>query len=904
MNPDWRSIVRDRIPPLELEHEPEILNELAQHLSDLYTEALAQGRSTEEALEAAVAALPAERDRLARDIVSARRSLPALIADRWTGDASVSPEGTKPRWFADFRRDLRLALRLLWRSPGYTIVALLTLALGIGANTAIFAAVDTVLLRPMPYAGADRLVVPMSVKKGQEPGDSVSYGDYADWSRETAVFEAVSLWRTITIDLTGAGRPDRINAIQVSPEYFRVITLTPAAGRLLIPSDHDAKAARVTVISHGLWMRLFGGADVLGRTVGIGGTPFQIVGVLPARVAWPEQGELFIPLRPALLDEETRTRRDNLIFQSVARLRPGVQIEQGNAVLAVIAGRVARDFPGSRGAYTNELRPLREAMVSPDLRRALWILLAAVGAVLLIGCANLAHLGLVRGLGRQRELSVRLALGAGRWRLVRQLGVESLLLATAGGSAGVALAYWMVRGLKTIAPADTPFINDLAIDPRVLAATMAATLLAVVLSGLLPALASARVPLGSALKDGSAGAGTSRRVQMLRRALVVGEVAGAVVLLIAASLLLRSFWRVQHIDPGFDAGRVLAGRISLPRRYATTAQSEAFFRTVVDRLSHAPGVEAAGLTSFVPVGGGGFGLGRVYLLEGWAEPPAGPEVSAQWNVVSPDYFRTMGIPVLRGRAFTSADQSITTPVAIVSRSFAESMFGSTDPLGKRVRSWRDENIYREIIGIVDEVRYTGLVEREASRQFYVPHSQNSWGLMNIVVRSTGAPPAGLESTLRKEVSAIDPELAVSNVSALDAIARDSVANERYTTLLVSLLASTALALGAIGIYGVINHAVSMRRRELGLRAALGASPRHLYGLVLWQALWLTTLGLGIGLAGAMAAAGALESILYDTPTRDPLAYAATAVTIMVVTGLACLGPVRRAAKSDPLTVLR
>ena len=905
MNPDWRSIVRDRLPPLELEHEPEILDELAQHLSDLYTEALAQGRSKDEALEAAVAALPAERDRLARDIVSARRSLPALIADRWTGDVPASPKRTKPRWFGDFRRDLRLAVRLLWRSPGYTIVALLTLALGIGATTAIFAAVDTVLLRPMPYAGADRLVVPISINTGRNSDcDCVAYADYADWLRETAIFEAVSLWRSITVDLTGAGRPDRINAIQMSPEYFRVISLTPAAGRLLIPSDHDAKAARVTVISHGLWMRSFGGADVIGRTVGIGGTPFQIVGVLPARVAWPEQGELFIPLRPALLDEETRTRRDNLVFSAVARLRPGVEIEQGDAALAVIAGRVAQEYPAARKNWTNTLRPLREAMVSPDLRRALWILLAAVGAVLLIGCANLAHLGLVRGLGRQRELSVRLALGAGRWRLVRQLGVESLLLAAAGGTAGIALAYWMVRGLKTIAPADTPFINDLAIDPRVLAVTMAVTLLAVVLSGLLPAAASARVPLGSALKDGSAGAGTSRRVQLLRHALVVAEVAGAVVLLVAASLLLRSFWRVQHIDPGFDADRVLAGRISLPRRYATDAQSEAFFRTLVDRLSQAPGVEAAGVTSFVPAGGGGFGLGRVFLLEGWVEPPAGPDISAQWNTVSPDYFRTMGIPILRGRAFTPADQSITTPVAIVSRSFAEAMFGSADPLGKRVRSWRDENIYREIVGIVDEVRYTGLVEREVSKQFYVPHSQNSWSLMNIVVRSTGAPPAGLESTLRNAVSAIDPELALSNVSSLDAIARDSVANERYTTLLVSLLAATALALGALGIYGVINHAVSMRKRELGLRAALGAPPRHLYGLVLWQGFWLTAVGLGIGVAGAMAAARALESILYDTPWGDPLAYVATAVTILVVAGLACLGPVRRAAKSDPLTVLR
>lgn len=904
MKHDWRSIVRDRVPPLELEHEPEILDELAQHLADLYAEAVAQGQSEDDAFEAAVAALPAERDRLARDIASARRSLPALIADRWTGEGPTAPERRRSRWFADVLRDLRLAARLLWRSPGYTIVALLTLALGIGANTAIFAAVDTLLLRPMPYVGADRLVVPVSINPRGGDCDCVSYADYTDWSRESTIFDAVSLWRSLTIDLTGAGRPDRVNAIQVSPEYFRVITLKPAAGRLLIPADHEARAPRVTVISHGLWMREFGGADVIGRNVGIGGTPFQIVGVLPARLAWPEQGELFIPLRPSLLNEDERMRRDNLIFSAVARLSPGVRIEQGNAALAVIDARVERENPGPRKGWTNALRPLREAMISPDLRRALWILLAAVGAVLLIGCANLAHLGLVRGLARQRELSTRLALGAGRWRLVRQLGVESLLLAAAGGSAGIALAFWMVRGLRAIAPAETPFINDLGLDVRVLAATIVITLLAVVLAGLLPAFASSRVPLGTALKDGSAGAGTSRRAQILRYALIVGEVAGAVILLVLASLLLRSFWRVQHINPGFDAGRVLAARISLPRRYATPAQNEAFYRTVVDRLSNAPGIEAAGLTSFVPAGGGGFGLGRVFLAEGWSEPPAGPEIASMWNVISPDYFRTMGMRLLRGRAFTSADKSDSTPVAIVSGSFAQAMFGNVDPLGKRVRSWRDENIYREVVGVVDEVRYEGLADRKVLPQFYVPHSQNSWGLMNIVVRSTGAPPAGLESTLRKEVGAIDPDLAISNVETLDAIARDSVATERYTTLLVSLLAATALALGAIGIYGVINHAVSMRKRELGLRAALGASPRHLYGIVLRQGFWLTAVGLGIGVAGAMAAARALESILYETPSRDPLAYAATAATIMAVAGLACLGPVRRAAKSDPLTVLR
>jgi putative ABC transport system permease protein len=908
MTPDWRAFVRGRIPPLELEQEPEILDELAQHLSDVYEEALTDGRSEDEALAIAAATLPAERERLAREILTARRSLPGRIADRWTSEPPPVPH-SRPRWrlWTDFRRDVVYALRTLRRSPGYTIIALLTLTIGIGANTAIFAAVDTVLLRPMPYAAQDRLMVPVSINTARgSDGGSVSYGDYEDWSRETHIFEAVSLWRPLTVDMTGAGAPERITAAQVSPEYFRVITTTPVAGRTFIPSDHEAKAARVTVISHALWQRIFGAAEVIGRTIRIGGVPHEIIGVLPARVVWPDEAALFLPMRMSLFDDDTRTRRDNMVFFSVARLREGVSIEQGNAALTVIAGRVANQFPGARKNWTNELRPLREYLVAPELRRALWVLCAAVGAVLLIGCANLAHLGLVRGLNRQRELTVRFALGAGRWRVVRQLAAESLLLATAGGLGGVALAAWTVGGLKAIAPPGTPFIGDLGLDVRILMAAAAVTMLSVLVAGLVPALTTARTPAASALKDGAPSAGTSRRIRLLRRGLIVAEVAGAVVLLVGASLLLRSFWRVQQINPGFDMDRVIAARIVLPRaeRYSTPEQVATFFQSVVDRLASAPGVQSAGGTSFVPVGGGGFGLGRVFLMEGWAEPPAGPEVSAQWNVITPEYFRTMGIPILKGRAFTRDDASITTPVAIVSRSFAAAMFGAADPIGKRVRSWRDENVYREIVGVVDEVRYTGLAEREVPRQFYVPHAQNSWGLFNVVVRAASGSPASLEPILRREVAAMDPDLALSNISTLQGLARDSVANERYTTLLVALLAATALALGAIGIYGVISHAVSMRGRELGLRAALGASSRHLYGLVLGEGLWLTAIGLAIGIMSARAVSRLLETILYETPARDPLAYVVTAVVIAAAAALACIGPARRAARADPLIALK
>jgi putative ABC transport system permease protein len=907
MTPDWRAIVRAHLPKLDIEHGPEIVDELAQHLADLYDEAIAGGRTPEEALAIARAALPARRDRLARDLAAARESAPRRAADRWIAEAAAPERHWIARMLVDLRRDLTYALRSLRRSPGYTVVALLTLALGIGANSAIFAAVDAILLRPMPYPHADRLVIPVSIKLSRgDDGASVSFADYTDWREHTDVFEAVALWEELTVDLTGVGQPERIRATRVSPEYFRVIALTPLAGRTFNPADHEPKAPRVTVISYELWQRLFGGApDAVGRVIRIGGVPFEIVGVLPAGVTWPERTALFLPMRPALMNENVRTRRDNLIFSAVARLRDGVPIERGDAVLAAIAQRLERDYPESRKGWTNRLRPLREFMVPADARRALWVLLAAVGAVLLIGCANLAHLGLVRGLRRARELSVRIALGASRWRLVRQLGVECAVLGVAGATAGALLAAWMIKGLAAMAPEGTPFIDRLGLDLRVLGMMMAVTILAVIVAGVVPAILTSRVQVAPTLKDGTAASGASPRMRLLRHALVVGEIACAVILVVCAALLLRSFARLQRVDPGVDVDRVLAARLSLPgTRYGTTDKTAAFFDRLTARLAAAPGVEAAAATSFVPIGGGGYGLGRVFLAEGWPEPPAGPDVDAQWNVVTPDYFRTVGIPMLQGRDFTRTDRADSTLVAIVSRSFATRMFGSENPIGKRMRSWRDENMLREIVGVVGEVRYTGLDERDVPRQVYVPHAQNSWGLMNIAVRSAGPPPEALESILRREVGALDGELAVSNVATLRQTARSSIAGQRYTALLLGLLAATALALGAIGIYGVISHAVSARYSELGLRAALGASPRDLYTVVAAQGFWLTALGLAIGVAGALAVSRLMEALLYDTRSRDPLAYAVTIATIAAVAALACLGPARRAARVDPLIALR
>lgn len=801
---------------------------------------------------------------------------------------------------------MKYAIRSLRRTPGYTFVAVAALALGIGANAAIFGAVDTVLLRPLPYPHADRLVVPVSenAARGTEYG-SISFADYEDWKRETAVFEYVALWRPINVDITGTGDPERIVAGQVSEEFFPLVDAKLVAGRPFAPADHAVSAPRVTVLSYELWQRRFGGdLNAIGRTLNVAGAPHDIVGILADRAAWPEEAELFLPFRPMAWELDVRTRRDNLIFLALARLRDGVPIEQGDARLAAIAARLEAEHPESRKGWTNRLVPLREYVVEADVRRALLVLLGAVGAVLLIACANLASLALVRAAGRSREMGIRFALGASRGRVVRQMAAESVVVAACGTVAGLGLGVWMMKGIAAMAPEGTPFIDRLGLDARVAAAAALLGALAVLIAGIMPALASSAIQLTPALKDGTPGSGSSRRTNLVRQGLVVAEIAIAVMLLAGAALLLKSFARVSAVAPGADVERVLTGRIALPgSRYETADAAADFYKRLTQRLAASPEVEAAAATSFVPVGGGGFGLGRVFLAEGWPSPPAGPDVAAQWNVITPDYFRTVGIPVVRGRAFNDRDTRVSTPTIIVTSSFARKMFGDADPIGRRTKSWRDENVLREIVGVVADVRYDGLLAEETPL-VYVPHTQNSWGSLSVVVRARHGSPAALAPLLRREIAALDGQLAVARVRTMADSARESVARQRYTTLLVSMLAAAALMLGALGVYGVLSYSVSLRRQELGLRIALGASAGDLYRLVLKGGLGLALAGLVIGGTGAFAVSRLLGGLLYEVEPTDPMSYVAAAASILVAAALACLLPARRAAQSDPMLALR
>lgn len=893
----WREEIRRRLAAASLDpaREAEIAQELEAHLEDRYREMRSLGSSDDDARAAALAELADDgrmRDELTRT-VRAPASLPPAGA----------PGGRSP--LTTWWQDVRYATRMLRRSPGFTAVALLTLAVGIGGTVAIFSAVYTVLYRPLGLADQEQLVVPVSINRGRNILDgSVPYADYVDWRAERDVFEHVSLFNPTQLDIAGGEAPERVNGATVSAEYFDVMRAQPLAGRVFVPADFAADAGRTVVISDRVWKRRFAGdPDIAGRELRVGGAVATIAGVVATERMWPPDRDVWSPLRPSQLDDDVRQRRDNMIFLSIARLRADVPLTQARARVATIAERIAREHPESRTGWTSDVVPVREYVVDAELRLGMFVLLGGVIFVLLIASVNLANLLLARGPDRAREMALRSALGASRTRLLRQMMTESLVLAAGGGTAGLCLAYWLVAALKTAAPSELPMIDRMGLDAVVIAAAVAVTVGTALMFGLLPALAARASAPVDALKEGGRTAGAGRRTGKLRDALVVAQMALAIVLLVGAGLMLRSFSHLLRIDPGVDVGKILSGRVVVPSaRYREPALRAQFYDRLIDALNAAPGVEAAAATSYLPAGGRGFGLGRVFLLEGQPEPPATSDYDAMWNVVTADYFRTLGIPILRGRAFTRQDTADARPVMIVNQTMATRVFGHDDPIGKRMRSWRDENLLREIVGIVGDVRYSGLADRDQSL-VYVPHHQNSWGSMTVAIRASGDP-AGFADTLRREVTRLDPDIAVARIGTLSSIAANSIAPHRFGALLLALFAAAAALLAGIGVYGVMSYVVAQRRHELGVRLALGATPRDLFALVVNRGLLLAGVGAVMGLAGALALGPALRGLLYGVKPTDPVTLLLVPVVLAAVALIACSVPARRAARIDPIDALR
>ena len=803
--------------------------------------------------------------------------------------------------------DLRYGARILLKKPGFTLIAVVTLALGIGANTTIFSFVNAVLLRPLPYKNADQLVVPISFNAARGSDDGgITYADYLDWRNEGIFAHVAALNLLSSADLTGDdGEPERVRVAAVSEDYFAVMGTEALIGRTFSSDDYNPGGpARGLIITHGLWQRRFGAdTNIVGQKIYLNGRPYPVVGVMPKDSLWPVDRDVLAPLAVGSNPGADLLRRDNMIFSGVARLRPDVSPAQVNAALASIAARLEQEHPESRQGWSNRIVGLRDYVVGGQLQTSLLILLATVVCVLLIACVNVANLLLVRAAGREREMAIRLALGAGRLRLIRQLLTESLLLTFIGGGLGLLLAVWGVALLKSVAPGDTPRLAGVHIDGRVLLFTLSASLITAVVCGLIPAFQSSRADLQQALKESSRSATGGTRSRLVRNVLAVSEVALSLVLLIGAGLMTRSFMRVQQIDPGLKVDRLVTMQINSPSlRYPDEARIIAFYQRLIDSVQAAPGVEAAAITSALPLGGGGFYLGRVFLEEGQPEPPASTDNPAQWNAISPGYFATAGMTLIKGRDFDQRDRADSTQVIIINETLAGRMFANEDPLGKRIRSWRDENKLREIVGVVQDVRYFGR-DDDLHGLVYVPHAQSVWRSMALTVR-THNDPAGVTSAIRGQIAAVDKELAVANLETMTTILDRSVAPRRASMLLFVAFGLIAALLAVIGIYGVLSYTVAQRAQEIGVRIALGAQWGDVLRLVLGHGLKLTLTGVGIGLGAAYALTRLMASLLYSVSATDAMTFIAVSVLLTGVALAACFVPARRATKVDPMVALR
>lgn len=809
----------------------------------------------------------------------------------------------RTEYLSELWNDLRYGVRQLRRAPGFAVVAILTLALGIGATTAIFSVVRGVLLRPLPYPAAERLVVPTSVDLPTGDQWSVTYADYQDW-RSAGVFSHVALFQATNVNLGGEGPPERIEGARVTEDFFATLGIAPTVGRTLQPDEFEVGAPRRAVISYGLWQRRFGGdPNIVGRSIRVTGVPVEVVGVLPRDMGLPSTAEIWFPLRIRPEDVADFERRDNYVFSGIARLAPRRTLDETRSRLATLAARVARELPATRANVSVTATPLIAWTVGETMTRALWIFFGAVIFVLLIACVNVANLLMSRAAARGRELAVRASIGASRSRLVRQLLTESLVLALAGGALGFALAWLGARLLVALAPADLPRSAEIGIDPLVLLFAAAASIVAALLFGLLPALRGSREDAASVLNESDRRSTSGVHGRHRRQLLVAAELALSMVLLVGAGLLLRSFDRLRATDPGLRTDHLLTFSLSLQgARYESDAVSEGTFRNLLDRLRALPGVERAAITSALPVGGGGFYLGRSFLAEGRPEPPAGEEVIAPWVVASPDYFGTFGIPLLAGRTFTAQDDSASTPVMIVNREFVRRMFPDGNALGKRVRSWRDENVYREIVGVVGDVRYFSAGDSIRPLVF-VPLPQSLWNSMVVAVR-TSLPPESLTPGVRAVVAGLDPDLAVDDVQTMEQALNDSMARSRFSATLLALFATLALVLAVVGTYGVLSYGVTQRRREIGIRMALGARPGTVLAMMLREAGGVVVVGLVAGLLGAFALTRLMSSLLYEVSAIDPAIYTTVAALLAAAAMAASFIPARQAASVDPVHTIR
>ncbi|HEX6808397.1 MAG TPA: ABC transporter permease [Gemmatimonadaceae bacterium] len=795
------------------------------------------------------------------------------------------------------------AVRSLRRSVAFTAAAIVTLALGIGSTTAIFSVVRSVLLAPLPFPDADRVVEPDARKLGTNETWSVTYADFMDW-RDQHVFSQVAVYQPANMDLTGPSDPVRVSAAAVSPQFFAALGVRQQLGRPLQAADYALDGGYAVVISDRLWRSQFGARpDIVGHVVEINAIKRTIVGVMPADARWPIDADLWVPLRISSELDPDLQRRDNFIFEAIARLKPGATLASTGAEMATLAARVAAEHPDIRGGVTTIPVPVIQAMLGSTTPRALWLLLGAVTLLLLIGCVNVANLQLARAAARQREIAVRVALGASRWRLVRQSLVESGALGLAGGVLGVAIAIWLVKGIVAIAPHDVPRIATASLDRWALGFGLAISLGVSLVFGLAPAVHAVRQRDHLAMGEGGARTSVGRASARTRRTLVTVELALSVVLLVGAGLAVRSIARLRRVDTGFDRRNVLTASISVPGiTYDTPEKVVGFLYQLRERLAAAPGIQAAGIASASPLGADGFYLGREMVAEGRDPSPAN-EVSINWNVATPGYFAALGVPLVAGRDFRLTDDTAAPPVMIVNQTFAKRMFGAENPIGRRAMSSRDEKVEREIIGVVGDVKYFAAADSTRAL-VWVPYAQrNAWHQGIITVRARGGGVNAL-AVVRRELHALDPNIALANVVTMDEALSRSMAGDRLVAMLLATFAGLALVLAAIGVFGVLSYAVAQRTREMGIRLALGARPKDVRRLVAGETAPMVCIGVAIGLAAAFGLARLARSMWYEVGPNDPVTFVGVAVVLGLVAVVAALVPARRAGRVDPVIAIR